>query len=166
MCSFFLFCPLCTTCFLDAFWWINNLHSSHTITYHIGQKASFSSYQQIYFGHVQALPHCLALVCFCDSEIQRDQSFYYLCAWFKGAASGWVNEGAGLVKGFAMNQAFTTAYCSLKETAANVTKEPSLSFFLCSCFVLLASPLFCAFPFPEHSGKNVFSCHMAANKML
>lgn len=65
------------------------------------------------------------------------------------------------MKGFAMNRVFSTAYCSVRETEANVTKEPSL--FL---FVLLASPPFCAFPFPEPSGKNVYSCHTAANKTL
>lgn len=155
----FLFCPLCSFAFCVLFGWIINLHASHTIKCHDRQKASFSSFQQIYFGRVKALPYYIALVCFCYSLYRTSESLRgslsafccagasttsSLCAWYQREYLRLCNEGAGWVKGIAMKQqtyTLPTAPRRKRRQQLSVTAHLSFSPLLRSCFLCYMSSL-------------------------
>lgn len=125
---------------------------------HDGQKASFSSFQQIYFGHVKALPYSTALVCFCDSLYRTSESLRVrlsvvcyagafttssLCAWYQRAASGCATQELVEWKGLPWNNRPTHCLLLLeggKKTAAvSYSSSPlfplSCAFVCCFCYI-------------------------------
>lgn len=141
---------------------------------HDGQKASFSSFQQIYFGHVKALPYSTALVCFCDSLYRTSESLRVrlsvvcyagafttssLCAWYQRAASGCATQELVEWKGLPWNNRPTHCLLLLEgEKRQQLSVTAHLRFFLCLVLlfvVFVTSPPCYDWSFPEHGGESV-----------
>lgn len=146
-------------CILESLQWIINFHASHRVKFHDREKAFISSYQEIYFGHVRALPLCLALLCFvlllCTTSKIALSVVYYAEApstwscWCLLSERGLklCREVAGWVKGFAVNNR-NRLHLVLLEREDISCQLRSIYFFsvLCVCFLCYISTLLC-FPF-------------------
>lgn len=124
---------------------------------HERQKASFSSFQQIYFGHAKALPCCIALVCFCDSPYKTSEllrvilivlpgtsTISSLCAWYQRAASGCAAKKLVKENGLRWNNRPTHWLLLLtgkEDSSCQLQPIFPFSFVLCLCFLCYISTL-------------------------